>query len=121
MFYQKVFHYAPFVRQLFRSNMKDQGRLLTHMLGGIVYALSRPEHLILGLRKLGQSHRKYGVKDEYYPLVKDTMLETIEEMLGDDCRNRALQAWGQALDFVIEQMLYSEESTKTPVRVMASA
>jgi hemoglobin-like flavoprotein len=104
IFYEKVFTLAPFVRALFRNNMTDQGRLLTHMLGGIVYSLSRPEHLKKGLAKLGQSHVQYGVKAEYYPVVKQAMIETIDEVLGENKTPKTLEAWNTALDFVIDTM-----------------
>ena len=105
VFYGKIFEKAPFVRRLFSKSILDQGRLLTHMLGSIVYSLARPEHLVMGLKRLGQSHMRYGVKDEYYPLVKETMLETIEEILGDLHTPLIRQAWSQALDFVTETMM----------------
>lgn len=104
IFYEKVFEQAPFVRALFRKNMTDQGRLLTHMLGGIVYSLSRPEHLKRGLAKLGKSHVQYGVKAAYYPIVKQAMLETISEVLEDNKTARTIEAWNTALDFVIDTM-----------------
>ncbi len=113
IFYEKVFEKAPFVRALFKNNIKDQGRLLTHMLGGIVYSLSRPEHLVMGLKKLGKNHQRYGVKEAYYPVVKETMLETIPEVLGDFYTPKVGKAWGQALDFVIDTMkagLVSDQS-----------
>jgi class 3 adenylate cyclase/hemoglobin-like flavoprotein len=104
IFYDKVFDMAPHVRALFRNNMTDQGRLLTHMLGGIVYSLSRPEHLKKGLETLGKSHVHYGVKAEYYPVVKKAMLETIDEVIGDNRSPQTIEAWNQALDFVIDSM-----------------
>ena len=104
VFYDKIFEKAPFVRTLFKNNLIGQGRLLTHMLGSIVYSLSRPQHLKLGLKKLGQSHHQYGVKEEYYPLVKATMLETIEEILGELHNPQITKAWTTALDFVINTM-----------------
>ena len=104
LFYDKVFEIAPVARSLFRSNMTDQGRLLTHMLGGIVYALSRPEHLTTGLKKLGQSHVKYGVKAAHYPIVKTAMMATIDETLGDLKTPKTLDAWSTALDFVMDAM-----------------
>ena len=104
IFYEKVFKKAPFVRNLFRNNIQDQGRLLTHMLGGIVYSLSRPEHLVLGLKKLGKNHQRYGVKHDYYPVVKEAMLETIPEVLEDFYTTQVGEAWSQALDFVIDTM-----------------
>ncbi|MGB5654793.1 MAG: globin domain-containing protein, partial [Robiginitalea sp.] len=104
IFYNKVFAIAPKIRALFRNNMTEQGRLLTHMLGGIVYSLSRPEHLKKGLAKLGRSHVQYGVKAEYYPVVKQAMIETIDEVLGECKTERTMEAWNTALDFVIDTM-----------------
>lgn len=104
LFYDKVFQIAPQARRLFKSNMTDQGRLLTHMLGGIVYSLSRPEHLTTGLKKLGQSHVKYGVKAAHYPIVKKAMMDTIDETLGDLKTEKTLDAWSTALDFVMDAM-----------------
>jgi len=116
LFYDKVFHKAPFVKKLFLSNIREQGRLLTHMLGSIIYSLSRPEYLILGLKSLGLNHIRYGVKNEYYPVVKDAMLETIPEILGENYNDRIGEAWSQALDFVIEAMK-PEEEIVAPVKV----
>ena len=104
IFYDKVFALAPFVRALFRNNMTDQGRLLTHMLGGIVYSFSRPEHLKKGLVKLGKSHVHYGVKAEFYPVVKQAMIETIDEVLAGNKTEKTIEAWNKALDFVIDTM-----------------
>ena len=83
------------------------------MLGGIVYSLSRPNNLKLGLQRLGDNHRKYGVIDEYYPLVKEVMLETIQEIMGEHCNNTILTAWETALDFIIENMTNVNYSKKT--------
>ena len=103
-FYERVFNKAPQVRALFRKDMLMQGRLLTHMLGGIVYSMSRPEYLELGLKKLGESHSKYGVEDEHYPIVAEMMLETIEDVMGELMTNRTRQAWTEALDIVTNSM-----------------
>ncbi len=105
IFYDTVFEKAPQVRKLFKSNnMQAQGRLLTHMLSGIVYSLARPEHLAMGLRRLGQNHHRYGVKNEYYPLVKEAMLETLPKVLGEFYTIRVEDAWSAALDFVMDSM-----------------
>lgn len=103
-FYDHVFAIAPAARQLFRSNMADQGRLLTHMLGGIVYSMSRPENLNSGLKKLGESHIKYGVKESHYPVVKQAMMQTIDEVLGDLKNENTLEAWDTVLDTVLDAM-----------------
>jgi class 3 adenylate cyclase/hemoglobin-like flavoprotein len=103
-FYARVFEKDPSLRGLFKKNMVQQGRMLTHMLGGIVYSLSRPQHLKLGLRTLGQQHEKYGVKAEYYPIIREAMIETIGDQLGDENSEEVHQAWGAALDMIIGMM-----------------
>ena len=103
-FYDKVFAAAPSIRALFKNDMAMQGRMLTHMLIGIVYSLSRPEHLVLGLKTLGKSHQKYGVRPEHYPIVKEALLETIEEQMGENSSDKVRDAWSQALDLVTNAM-----------------
>ncbi|MDH3243105.1 MAG: 2Fe-2S iron-sulfur cluster-binding protein [Saprospiraceae bacterium] len=100
-FYDKVFTRAPEVRQLFSENMFEQGRMLTHMLRGIIYALSRPNHLQMGLLALGRQHKDYGVLPDHYPLVRDILCETISEELDQDYTAEVEKAWRQALDMII--------------------
>jgi hemoglobin-like flavoprotein len=104
IFYDKVFEINPEIRSLFRKNMTDQGRLLTHMLGGIVYSLSRPEHLATGLKKLGESHINYGVRVEHYPIVKEAMMYAIEQSIGERKTRKTIDAWSKALDDVMDMM-----------------
>jgi class 3 adenylate cyclase len=103
-FYKRLFEKAPEVKELFTRNMLDQGRMLTHMLGGIIYSLSRPEYLILGLKSLGRQHKGYGVHKEHYPIVKEALLETIEDELGEACTHKVRYAWQSALDLVVQSM-----------------
>jgi len=103
-FYNRLFVKAPQVKELFTRNMLDQGRMLTHMLGGIIYSLSRPEYLILGLRSLGRQHEGYGVQKEHYPIVREALLETIEDELGDAYTHKVRHAWQSALDLVVQSM-----------------
>jgi len=103
-FYKRLFKKAPEVEELFTRNLLDQGRMLTHMLGGIIYSLSRPEYLILGLRSLGQQHEGYGVRREHYPIVREALLETIEDKLGEACTHKVRHAWQSALDLVVQSM-----------------
>ena len=103
-FYSKVFEISPEARELFKKNMVAQGRLLTHMLGGIVYSMSRPEHLNMGLKMLGESHVRYGVQEAHYPVVLKALLETIKETLGDMYSGKLMKAWEDALTLITSEM-----------------
>ena len=114
LFYDKVFAKSPETRALFKRNMKDQGRLLTHMLSGIVYTLARPDHLISGIKALGKSHVQYGVTAAHYPVVREALLETIDEILGDNKTRNTMDAWKISLDFILEEMQNWADNTPSP-------
>lgn len=103
-FYKRVFEKAPETRDLFKKNMQDQGRLLTHMIGGIVYSMSRPENLKTGLEFLGKSHARYGVTKKHYPVVLESLMEVIHEQLGEHSTPRLISAWEQALKGITDEM-----------------
>ena len=104
VFYDNVFRLSPETRTLFKRNMTDQGRLLTHMLSGIVYTLARPDHLIAGIKALGENHERYGVTEAHYPVVREAMLQTIDEILGENKTQNTMAAWTQSLDFILKEM-----------------
>lgn len=103
-FYAKVFEISPQTRELFKRNMKDQGRLLTHMLAGIVYSMARRDHLESGIRSLGKSHERYGVVREHYPVVREAMLYTIDKSLGPLKHDKTMEAWTSTLDQILDMM-----------------
>ncbi|WP_224490611.1 adenylate/guanylate cyclase domain-containing protein [Robertkochia flava] len=108
LFYDKVFSISPETRSLFKRNMTDQGRLLTHMLSGIVYTLARPDHLVEGIRALGRNHQAYGVTSAHYPVVRKAMLETIDQVLGNNKTQNTMTAWTESLDFILKEMQQSQ-------------
>ncbi|MCB9281891.1 MAG: 2Fe-2S iron-sulfur cluster binding domain-containing protein [Lewinellaceae bacterium] len=103
-FYDHVFAAAPQVRALFPRDMTAQGRMITHMLSGIIFSLSRPENLKNGLRKLGKNHEKYGVRPEYYPVVLECLLNAVREEMGGQYTERVGYAWRQGLSMIIGEM-----------------
>ena len=66
--------------------------------------MSRPDHLSLGLKLLGQSHSRYGVLKEHYPIVLSALLETIKEELGEFYTDQLINAWEQALTIITNEM-----------------
>lgn len=104
LFYEKVFREAPQVKKLFQDNMAEQGKMLTHMLKGIVYSLARPVNLEAGLQSLGAQHEGYGVIPEHYVMIRNIILETIKEILGDKYTQAMKEAWEVTIDVILEKM-----------------
>jgi class 3 adenylate cyclase/hemoglobin-like flavoprotein len=104
IFYDRLFQVAPHLRTLFSSDMESQILALDHMLRSIIYALTRPEQLSMGLRELGNRHIGYGVKFEHYDVIRVPLLGAIDEALGDQTSPKKIAAWETAINQVLALM-----------------
>ena len=104
IFYRRLFFIAPEVRQLFRGELDAQKRMLTQMLESVIYATSRPKNLSLGLMSRGRQHTKYGVVPEHYPIMRQVLLETIEEVLQVRYTKPVAEAWEGTIDSILGLM-----------------
>ena len=68
-FYGRLFAENPQLRALFPAAMDSQRDRLFGALTKIVHSLGQPEVMEPYLARLGQDHRKYGVRAEHYPAV----------------------------------------------------
>jgi hemoglobin-like flavoprotein len=103
-FYKRLFELDPSLRDMFPSNMADQGRKLMQMLGAAIGMLNRPAALVQVLNGLGQRHAGYGVRDEHYETVGAALLWTLEYGLGPTFTPEAREAWTALYQFVASTM-----------------
>jgi hemoglobin-like flavoprotein len=67
----------------------------------------------MGLKMLGESHVRYGVREAHYPVVLKALLETIKETLGDMYSGKLMKAWEDALTLITSEMKrYAKGVTK---------
>lgn len=111
-FYAKLFETAPAVRALFPADMTEQKKKLLQTLGVAVGALRKPEELTPTLRQLGARHVGYGAEDAHYPVVRDTLLDTMAELAGDAFTSELRADWTAALNFVAEEMIAGAEDAR---------
>lgn len=97
IFYRRLFEIDPDLRPLFSSvNMDHQIRKLVTMLDLVVHWLDVPEQLVPVLKKLGERHTTYGVRDDHYGKVGTALIGTLEEGLGDKFTPELRSAWTEA-------------------------
>src|SRR4029453_18137685 len=83
IFYRRLFEIDPEMRPLFSSvNMDHQIHKLVTMLDLVVHWLDVPEQLVPVLKKLGERHTTYGVRDDHYGKFGTAFIGTLEEGLG---------------------------------------
>ena len=97
IFYRRLFEIDPNLRSMFSAvTMDDQIHKLVTMLDLVIHWLDLPERLVPVLKKLGEQHATYGVKDEHYEKVGAALLGTLEEGLGDKFTPELRGAWTEA-------------------------
>lgn len=111
IFYDRLFHLAPQVRPLFRTEMSLQREKLMTMLALIVRGLDQPDVFIDELKQMGLRHASYRVEPEHYPIVNEAVIWTLKECLGEKVTAEMFVAWENTLALVSDIMLEGAASS----------
>jgi hypothetical protein len=84
--------------------MDSQRDRLFGALTKIVRGLGQPEEMEPYLARLGQDHRKYGVRAEHYPAVGSALLATLRRFTGPAWTPAAESAWAGAYEHAAQLM-----------------
>jgi nitric oxide dioxygenase len=109
-FYSHLFEIAPHLQKLFKGNMKKQGAMLMTSLELAVSGLDDMDSILPSVQALGERHRSYGVKKEYYPYAQESFLWALERHLGEEFTPALKNAWSEAFSTLIETMVSSVEN-----------
>ncbi|MEM7178490.1 MAG: globin domain-containing protein [Pseudomonadota bacterium] len=103
-FYNRLFDRSAEIKQLFRTDMDDQGMRFMTALGVIILALDEPKRLAEALDGLGQGHAALGIRVDQYAIMTDVLVETLAAHSGEHWSQATEVAWRHALDQVAEGM-----------------
>ena len=104
LFYERLFTTNPSFRPLFKNDMRVQvGRLMT-MLTMVVYNLHQPGEILPAIRDLAVRHVEYGVKLADYDALREALLWTLEQALGEDFTPAVREAWAVCYDELAGEM-----------------
>jgi len=92
-FYARLFEVDPQLQQMFKGDMKVQGRKLMNMMVAVVRCLDDAGKLLPLVRKLGVGHAANGVREKDYNTVGIALLWTLEKLLGDAFTPAVMNAW----------------------------
>jgi hemoglobin-like flavoprotein len=97
-FYEVLFERYPQVRALFHRRPPEvQQLMLQQALVAVLDHIEEAEWLEDTLRGMGAQHVEYGVTDEMYDWVSESLLATIAESAGDAWDAELSEAWTAAL------------------------
>ena len=103
-FYERLFAINPSFRLLFKSDMRIQGVKLMTMLAMVVYNLHEPGQVLPAIRELSLRHAGYGVKLADYDALREALLWTLEQALGEDFTPTGREAWAVCYDELAGEM-----------------
>jgi nitric oxide dioxygenase len=104
LFYERLFSGNPGFRPLFKNDMRIQGVKLMAMLAMVVYNLPKPDQISTVIRDLAVRHAEYGVKFADYDALREALLWTLEQALGEDLTPAASEAWTVCYDELADEM-----------------
>lgn len=104
LFYSRLFQLDPAVRDLFPTDLAQQGQKVMTMLGTLISGLARPEQIVPILQALGQRHAEYGIKESHYATAGSALLWTVERCLGPGFTADMRDAW-IAFYFVVSRTM----------------
>jgi len=104
-FYDVLFTKYPAAKPFFSTRSRaDQERMLRDMLVAIMDHLEDGPWLKAQLGALGQKHVGYGVRDEMYGWVGDSLLTTLADVAGPAWTPELAQAWADAYGAIARLM-----------------
>ncbi len=114
-FYSHLFLAHPEVRKMFPVSMSAQRDRLVGALLRVVSHTHELDAVVPYLQQLGRDHRKYGVIDEHYPYIGESLLATLRHFL-DVAWTPLLEAdWVEAYGVVAQVMSEAaRESSAVP-------
>jgi hemoglobin-like flavoprotein len=104
-FYDRLFTLDPSLRPLFaHGDLVAQRRKLMQTFAVVAAKLDDLPQLLPAVEALGRRHAGYGVRDEHYATVRDALLWTLAQGLGDAFDDEARAAWAAAYALLAETM-----------------
>ncbi|MGG3282577.1 NO-inducible flavohemoprotein [Paenibacillus solani] len=107
-FYKKLFHNHPELLNIFNHANQREGKQ-PFALANAVYAaavhIDQLEAIIPVVKQIGQKHRALNILPEHYPIVGETLLAAMKEVLGDAVTPIIINAWAEAYGVIADAFI----------------
>ena len=104
IFYDKLFELDPTLRGMFKTDIREQSKKLMQMLATVVGSLDKPDVLVPAVKRLGERHVDYQVRDSHYDTVGEALLWTLDTGLGEAFTEDVKASWIAAYTLLANTM-----------------
>lgn len=105
LFYNRLFEISPETQSMFTGDMKEQGNKLMAALGTVVNGLTSLDEIVPVVQELAVRHVGYGVQPWHYDVVRDALIWTLQQGLGEVFSPEVEDAWYAAYALLASVMV----------------
>ncbi|MCR8658617.1 NO-inducible flavohemoprotein [Paenibacillus endoradicis] len=110
-FYQRLFENNPELLNIFNHANQSQGRQQNALANAVLAAakyIDQLETILPVVKQIAHKHRSLGICPEHYPIVGETLLAAIKEVLGDAATDEIIGAWAEAYGVIADVFISIE-------------
>jgi len=107
--YDILFTKYPETKKLFKNASSDQHKKLAGAVSAYAANIDNLGVLTSAVEKMVSTHVSANVKPEHYPMVGESILQAIKEVLGDGATEDILNAWKEAYFFLANILIEAEK------------
>lgn len=107
-FYSMLFENHPELLNIFNHANQRQGKQQTALANAVIAAaanIDQLENILPVVKQIAEKHRALGVLPEHYPIVGETLLSAIQQVLGDAATPEIIGAWAKAYDVIADAFI----------------
>jgi len=107
-FYGMLFENHPELLNIFNHANQRQGKQQTALANAVLAAavnIDKLENILPVVKQISEKHRALGVLPEHYPIVGETLLAAISQVLGDAATPEIIDAWAQAYGVIADAFI----------------
>lgn len=108
--YKIMFAKYPETEALFKDAEPDQYKKLAAMVYAYAANIDKLDTLQSGIDKVAQIHVDVNILPKHYPMVGESLLAAIKEVLGDAATPEIMNAWEEAYGFLAKVFIAKEEA-----------
>lgn len=107
--YEIMFSNYPDVKKMFSGAPDEQPNILATAVAAYAMNIDNLGALAEAVEKMVVAHVRTGVQPEHYPIVGESLLAAMKEVLGDAATPEILDAWGEAYFFLADILIEAEK------------
>ncbi len=107
--YKILFAKYPETEALFKDAEPDQYKKLAAMVYAYAANIDKLDSLKSGIDKVANIHVNVNILPEHYPMVGESLLGAIKEVLGDAATPEIINAWEEAYGFLAKVFIAKEQ------------